>query len=35
MILAAGFFETEVLDMVAGLDLPLALIDFSLRDLPR
>jgi len=34
MILAAGHFETEVLDMVAQLELPMALIDFSLRDLP-
>jgi DNA-binding LacI/PurR family transcriptional regulator len=34
MILAAGFFETEVLDLVTALELPVALVDFSLRDLP-
>lgn len=34
MILAAGYFESEVLDMVAGLELPIALIDFSQGDLP-
>jgi len=34
MVLAAGYFESEVLDMVAGLELPIALIDCSLRDLP-
>ena len=33
MILAAGYFEAEVLDMVAGLGLPVALIDSSLRDM--
>ena len=34
MILAAGYFESEVLQMVAGLELPIALIDFSQGDLP-
>lgn len=33
-LLAAGYFEAEVLTLLAGLDLPLALIDFWLPGLP-
>jgi len=33
-ILAAGFFEAEVLNLVAGLELPMALVDFWLPGMP-
>lgn len=33
-LLAAGYFEAEVLNLLAGLDLPLALIDFWMPGLP-
>ena len=33
-LLAAGFFEAEVLNLLAGLDLPMALVDFWMPGLP-
>ena len=33
-VLAAGFFEAEVIDLVAGLELPMALVDFWMPDRP-